>query len=83
LGQVKVAIQQALKAGSDVAEMHADDAILDLPTTPQPLPGNPDGMRTALGRPRLVETPNGLGVRVFAGDDPLALVAHAVLVPLD
>jgi hypothetical protein len=63
--------------------MHADDAIIDLPTTAQPLPGNPDGMRTALGRPRLVQTPDGLGVRVFAGDDPLALVAHAVLLPLD
>jgi hypothetical protein len=63
--------------------MHADEAIIDLATTAQPLPGGPDGLRTALGRPRFVETPDGLGVRVFAGDDPLAFVAHAVLLPLD
>jgi hypothetical protein len=63
--------------------VHADDAIIDLATTAQPLPGNPDRMRTAFGRPRLVETTDGLGVRVVAGDESLALVAHAVLLPLD
>jgi hypothetical protein len=63
--------------------MHADEAIIDLPTTAQPLPSSPDGLRAALGRPGFVEAPDGLGVRVFAGDDPLALVAHAVLIPLD
>jgi hypothetical protein len=63
--------------------VHAHDALIDLPTTAQPLPGSPDGMRTALGRPRLVETPDGLGVPVFAGHDPLALVTHPVFFPLD
>jgi hypothetical protein len=63
--------------------MHADDALIDLPTTAQPLPGSPDSMRTAFDRSRLVETPDGRGVPVFAGNDPLALVAHAVLLPLD
>lgn len=37
-GQVDFTIQQALKAGCAVAEMHADDAVVDLAATPQPLP---------------------------------------------
>jgi len=81
--QVKIAIQQALKAGSDIAEMHADHAIIDLATTTQPLPGNSNGIRTALRRSRLVETPDGLGMRVFAGNDLLAFVANPFLLPLD
>jgi hypothetical protein len=63
--------------------MHAHETIVDLATTAQPLPAGRHGMVTALGRPRLVETPDGLGVRMFAGDETLALVAHACLIPLD
>jgi hypothetical protein len=63
--------------------MHADDAVIDLAATTQPLPRGADGMRAALGRCGFVKAAHGLLVRVFAGDQPLAFVAHADLVPLD
>ncbi len=83
VGQIEFAIQQALKAGSDVTEMHADDAVVHLAKTAKPLPAGPGGVSAALGRAGFVETPDSLGVRVFAGDDPLAFVAHSGLLPLD
>lgn len=63
--------------------MHADDAVVDLAVTTQPLPRGADGMHAALGRSGFVKAADGLLVSVFAGDQPLALVAHADLSPLD
>lgn len=63
--------------------MHSDDAVIDLALTTQPLPRRPDGMHAALGRTGLVNTADGLGVGVFARDQPLALVAYADFIPLD
>jgi hypothetical protein len=51
LGQVEFTIQQTLKAGGAIAEMHADNAIVDLAATTQPLSRGADGMLAALGRP--------------------------------
>lgn len=82
-GQVDFAVQQALKAGSVVAEMHGDDAVVHLTATPQPLPLGADGMRAALGRSRFVNAADGLRMSVVARDQPLALVAHTALIPLD
>ena len=83
MGQVEFTVQQTLKAGGPVAEMHADDAIVDLAATPQPLPSGADGMHAALGRPGFVQAANGLRVSVSAGDQLLAVVAHTALIPLD
>ncbi len=63
--------------------MHDDDAVVDLAAATQPLPRGADGMHAALGRSRFVKAANGLLVSVFAGDQLLALVAHAALLPLD
>jgi hypothetical protein len=83
LGQVEFAIQQALKAGDAVAEMHADDTVVYLAATTEPLPPGADGMLAALGGSGFVEAADGLRVRVFAGDQALAFVANAGLIPLD
>jgi hypothetical protein len=83
LGQVDFTVEQALKAGDAVAQMHADDAIVDFAATAQPLPRNADRMVTALGRSRFVQAADGLWVSVFATDHLLAHVAQARLIPLD
>jgi hypothetical protein len=63
--------------------MHADDAVVDFAATTQPLPSGADGLVTALGRAGFVEAADGLRVRVLAGNQLLAVVAHAGLIPLD
>jgi hypothetical protein len=63
--------------------MHADDAVVDLAATTQPLPRGGDSMHAALSRSGFVDTADGLLVSVFASDHLLALVAHAGFVPLD
>jgi hypothetical protein len=83
LGEVEITVQQTLKAGGAVAQMHADDAIVDLAATTQPLPCGADGMATALGRAGFIQAADGLRVSVLTGDQPLALVPNAGLIPLD
>ena len=63
--------------------MHADDAVVNLAATTQPLPRGADGMAAALGRSGFVQAADGLRMRVLTSDEPLALVAHAGLIPLD
>lgn len=63
--------------------MHTDDAVIDLAATAQPLPRGADRLVAALGRPRFIDAADGLGVGMFAGDQPLALVASGVFIPLD
>jgi hypothetical protein len=63
--------------------MHADDAVVDLAATTQPLPRGTDRMHAALGRPGFVKAADGLLVSVFASDHALALVPHADFIPLD
>jgi hypothetical protein len=63
--------------------MHADDAVVDLAVTTQPLPCGTNGMHAAFGRSGFVEAADGLRVRVLAGNQQLAVVAHAGLIPLD
>jgi hypothetical protein len=63
--------------------MHADYAVVDLATTPQPLPRGTHGMHTAFGRSRFVQATNRLRMSVLLGDQALARVADARLIPLD
>src|SRR5205823_3074666 len=83
LGQVDFTVQQTLKAGGVVAEMHADHAVVDLAATTQPLPCGTDGMHAALGRSGFVNAADGLCVRVLAGNQPLTVVPHTKFIPLD
>jgi hypothetical protein len=63
--------------------MDADDAVVDFAATAQPLPTDPDGIGTALGRSRFINAADGFGMGMLAGDESLALVAHTGFVPLD
>jgi hypothetical protein len=63
--------------------MHADDTVIDLAATAQPLPPGADGLLTALGRPRFIDAADRLGVAVLACHQLLALVANFLLIPLD
>jgi hypothetical protein len=83
LGEVKLAVQKTLKAGDTVAEVHSDDAVVDLAATTQPLTRGADGVLAALGRCRFVKAADGLLVSMFAGDKLLAFVPQAPLIPLD
>ena len=63
--------------------MHADHAVVDFAATAQPLPSDADGMAAAFGRCRFVQIAKGLGMGVLAGQQLLAVVANADLLPLD
>jgi hypothetical protein len=63
--------------------MHADDAVIDLAATAQPLPPDADGLIAALGRARFINAADGEGMTMRLGDNSLALVAHAAFIPLD
>jgi hypothetical protein len=68
LGQVDFAVQKTLKAGDAVAEVHGNDAVIDLAATTQPLPRDADGLLAALGRSRFVKAADGQVVSVFTRD---------------
>jgi len=74
-GQVKLAIQQHLKTGGRVTEMHSHHAVVDLPTIAVVLPTDADGLFAALGRPRLVDATNRLGMGMLDGHDLLAAIS--------
>jgi len=83
LGQVEFTVEQTLKAGGAVAEMDADNAVVDLAATPEPLSGGADGMRAALRRSRFVNAADGFLMSMLAGDQPLTVVPHTRFIPLD
>jgi hypothetical protein len=63
--------------------MHADDAVIDLAATAQPLPRGTDGLVTTLGRARFIDAADRLRMAVLASNQLLTLVAHARAIPLD
>jgi hypothetical protein len=63
--------------------MDADDAVVHLALTAEPLPPGTDRGGAALGRARFIDAADGLGVGMFAGHQLLALVAEGLLIPLD
>jgi hypothetical protein len=63
--------------------VHSDNAVVDLAATTQPLTRDADGVLAALGRSRFVKAADGQLVSVFAGDQLLAFVPQAALIPLD
>ena len=82
-GQIDRAIQQHLKTGRPIAEMHPDDAVVDLPPIAVVLPTDPHRLFAALGRSRLIHAANRLGVRMVGRDDLLAPVSESFFIPLD
>jgi hypothetical protein len=63
--------------------MHADDAVVDLTATAEPLPRDANGLIAALGRARFIEAADCQGMGMRLRHDSLALVAHAAFIPLD
>jgi hypothetical protein len=63
--------------------MHADNAVVDLAATTQPLPRGADSMHAGFGRSRFINAADGRPVCVLAGDQPLTVVAHTRFIPLD
>ncbi len=63
--------------------MYADNAVVDLAATTQPLARGANRMRAALGRSGFINAADGLRVRVLAGDQALTVVAHTEFIPLD
>jgi hypothetical protein len=63
--------------------MHADDAVVDLAATPQPLPRGADRMRAALRRSRFVDAANGFLMGMLLGDQLLTIVPYPEFIPLD
>ncbi len=63
--------------------MHADDAVIDLAATTQPLPRGADRLVAALGRSRFIDAADRLRMGVVASNHLLTLVAHAGTIPLD
>lgn len=74
-GQVDRAVEQDLKAGRRVTEMHAHDAVVDLAAIAVVLPRSPHGFLTALANPGLVHATDRLGMGMLGGHDLLAAVA--------
>jgi hypothetical protein len=63
--------------------MYADDTVVHFAATAQPLPPGAGGMHAALGGTGFVNAADGLLMCLFAGDQSLAFVAYANLIPLD
>jgi hypothetical protein len=63
--------------------MHGDDAVVDLAATAEPLPIGADRFGATLGRSRLIDAADRVGVGVFACDQLLAGVTDARSIPLD
>jgi hypothetical protein len=63
--------------------MDADDAVVHLAATAEPLPSDADRLVAALGRSRFIDTADRLRMGVLARDQLLAFVANAWSIPLD
>lgn len=63
--------------------MNADHAVVHLPAIAVPLPSDSHGVFAALGRPRLVQAADGIGMRMVFGDDLLAAISKLFIIPLD
>lgn len=63
--------------------MHADNAVLDLAATAQPLPRRTHGLVAALGRARFIDAADCFRVGMVASHQLLTLIANGLLIPLD
>jgi hypothetical protein len=63
--------------------VHGHHTVVDLGPIAVPLPTDPHGLFAALGRPRLIHAPDGIGMRMVLGDDLLAAISKLFFIPLD
>jgi hypothetical protein len=81
--QVQRAAEQHLKAGRRVTEMNTHHTVVDFAAIAVVLPAHAHRMLAALGRARLVDATDRLGMSVLLGDDLLAAVVEFLFIPLD
>jgi hypothetical protein len=81
--QVEPAIEQHLKVGRRVAEVHGHNTVVHLSAVPIPLATDSDRLFTTLGRPRLIHAPDGIGMSMVLDDDLLAAISEFFFIPLD
>jgi hypothetical protein len=77
------AIQQHLKTGGRIAEMHPHHAVVNLPPIAVVLPTDAHRFFATLGRSRLIHAPDRLGRCMVGGDDLLAPISQFFFIPLD
>ena len=63
--------------------MHADDAVVNLAATAEPLPPGADRLVAALGCSRFINQADRLAMSVFARNQLLAFVTDPASIPLD
>lgn len=63
--------------------MHADDAVVDLAATAQPLSANTDRVCATFDDAGLVEATDRQPMGVLLGDDFLQVISDALFIPLD
>jgi hypothetical protein len=72
-----------VEVAGGVAQSDVDHGVFDLPPIAVVLSLGADGVRATLGDSRLVDQANRFGIGVLRGDQLLAAIDHALLVPLD
>jgi len=63
--------------------MDSDNTVVNLATIAIPLPTDTHGLSTALGRTRLVDATDRLGMSMIAGHDLLAPIPQPLFIPLN
>jgi hypothetical protein len=63
--------------------MHADDTVVNLAATAEPLPPGANGLIAALGRSRFINAADRLRMGVLPSKQLLANVADTAFIPLD
>jgi hypothetical protein len=63
--------------------MYANDAVINLAATAEPLPRGANGLVAALGRSRFIDATDCIRVAVVTCHQLLTRVANGLLLPLD
>ena len=83
LGQIQPAVQQRVKFGRGITQMHSHHAVLDLSTIAVVLPGDADRVASTFGRAGFINTTDGLGMSMLGGDQLLTAITQPLFIPLD
>jgi len=83
LGKEKIAVEHGAKMGVEaaVAEVNADDTIVDLAGVAAPLALDAGGFIAGLGMTRIVDDADGLGIVMIANDDLLHAITNVFAIP--
>lgn len=82
-GKEKIAVEHGAKTGvkAGVAEVNADDAVVNLAGVAAPLALDAGGFFAGLGMTGIVDDTDGLGIGMIADDEVLDAIANPATVP--